>query len=545
MHVMTSLNAINGVATSADPELVDGLLRNFSDSWNFTGFVVTDYGGWEGISGAAGAFGNHGCTNPNARQDVCCKDNKCAALKGVQAGLDSDGGGNLALQETPGLVASGALSSERIAMSFRRLMRQRVRLGMFDPPTANGYNFLAFETVESAAHVELARLAAQKAICLYQNRAPAALGDDDEEDDEEDEAGVATEVTSERAFWMASQNSNATLPLSLSRMLAKPGSVLLAGWTADDGDNLMGNYVEHTDRGGVNASILAGLAQALGAPMPSPPPPGGDDSATSPLVWEPGCSDSSCPETDVVRRVKAHAAAKVADVTILVLGLNHNSKNDDNSNGKGGNGKGGTHENEGSDRQTIAFPPGQLSLAAELSAKHTGTPLVCVLVHGGSLAPATLMRDCDAIVDLWYPGDMGGHALADVLFGRVSPAGRTTQTWYTSDETMPKQGLMTMRPDGDSPGWTYRYYNKKPAIPFGFGLSFTEFKYSGLTLDAATPADPCAPIGVNVTVANVGKMDSDEVVQCYIKQPNASTGIYTSNPPGACDFCSFSLTDCL
>ena len=180
-------------------------------------------------------------------------------------------------------------------------------------------------------------------------------------------------------------------------------------------------------------------------------------------------------------------------------------KNDDNGNGKGGN-VARTHENEGSDRKTIAFPPGQLSLAASLSAKHTGTPLVCVLVHGGSLAPATLMRDCDALVDLWCtrstpfcfappcvhypycdrsdatparivaltdPGDMGASALADVLFGRVSPAGRTSQTWYESDAAMPAQGLMTLRPaaDGSSSGWTYRYHNKRPAIPFGFGLS--------------------------------------------------------------------------
>ena len=75
-------------------------------------------------------------------------------------------------------------------------------------------------------------------------------------------------------------------------------------------------------------------------------------------------------------------------------------KNNDDGNGQGGN-VDSTHENEGHDRKTIAFPPGQLSLAASLSAQHTGTPLVCVLVHGGSLAPATLMRDCDAIVDLW------------------------------------------------------------------------------------------------------------------------------------------------
>lgn len=85
---------------------------------------------------------------------------------------------------------------------------------------------------------------------------------------------------------------------------------------------------------------------------------------------------------------------------------------------------------------------------------------------------------------------MGAHALADVLFGRVSPAGRTTQTWYESDETIPAPGVMKMRPDaagssvtaasllvdgdggpGGSSGWTYRYHNKRPAIPFGHGLS--------------------------------------------------------------------------
>lgn len=255
MHVMTSLNAVNGVATSADPDLVDGILRNFSDSWNFSGFVVTDYGGWEGIGGGPGAFGDHGCDNPNARKDTCCKDVECSALKGVQAGLDSDGGGMLALQQIPKLVSAGQLSEERIAMSFRRLMRQRVRLGMFDPPTSNAYNRLAFGTVESAKHSELARTAAQKAICLYQNRVAKATttmqqdeleveveGVDGAEGEGEDR-GQNEEGT--RAFWLASQNSNGTLPLNLAALSAKPHSVLLAGWTADDGDNLFGNYVQH------------------------------------------------------------------------------------------------------------------------------------------------------------------------------------------------------------------------------------------------------------------------------------------------------------
>jgi beta-glucosidase len=122
---------------------------------------------------------------------------------------------------------------------------------------------------------------------------------------------------------------------------------------------------------------------------------------------------------------------------------------------------------------------------------------------------------------------MGGHALADVIFGRISPAGRTTQTWYESDEAMPSQGLMRMRPteSNGSSGWTYRYHNKQPAIPFGFGLSFTRFSYSELRLNlsAAAGANPCATIGLQVKVTNVGGIDSDEVVQCYIKQPNATT----------------------
>ena len=161
----------------------------------------------------------------------------------------------LALQQIPKLVAAGQLSEERIAMSFRRLMRQRIRLGMFDPPTSNAYNRLEFGTVESAAHSELARTAAQKAICLYQNRVAKATtttqqdeleleveGVDGAEGEGEDR-GQNEEGT--RAFWLASQNSNGTLPLNLAALSAKPHSVLLAGWTADDGDNLFGNYVQH------------------------------------------------------------------------------------------------------------------------------------------------------------------------------------------------------------------------------------------------------------------------------------------------------------
>jgi hypothetical protein len=222
------------------------------------------------------------------------------------------------------------------------------------------------------------------------------------------------------AFWLESLNTNATLPLDLAALAGRPGSVLLAGFTADDGDNLFGNYVQHTDRGGRNASILAGLARALGAPLPGPD--GGAVAAAGPLAYHPACSDSACPATDLVLRAEAHAAAKVASVTVLVLGLTHNAKNNDDANG--GKNVDSTHENEGHDRKTVALPPGQLALAAELSARRTGAPLVCVLVHGGSLAPATLMRDCDAIVPPRDSDPQGLFLGPRKYFAIVNPYGK-------------------------------------------------------------------------------------------------------------------------
>ena len=200
-----------------------------------------------------------------------------------------------------------------MALSFRRLMRQRIRLGMLDSPTSNAWNRLAFATVEDAAHTQLARKAAQESICLYHNRAPAAAKA--EPQGQGDEEG--------RALFVASQNRNATLPLDLPKLKAVSGSVLLAGWMADDGDELCGNYVQHTDRGGVNASILAGLSQALGVPLPT--------TRAGALVHEVACSSAACSANDTELRAKATKSAKAAHVTVLVLGLTHNAKNNDDA----------------------------------------------------------------------------------------------------------------------------------------------------------------------------------------------------------------------
>ena len=126
---------------------------------------------------------------------------------------------------------------------------------------------------------------------------------------------------------------------------------------------------------------------------------------------------------------------------------------------------------------------------------------------------ASLLTDCDAIVDTWFPGAQGGNGFADVLFGVVSPAGRTPQTFYQSNNDLP--GMDNM--DVYNPGITYRYWKKNVSLPFGFGLSYTTFSYSDISVSNDSPA-ACDTIYVSVLVKNTGTRDSDEVVQLYVKQ---------------------------
>eukprot|EP01051_Picozoa_sp_SAG22_P009236 SAG22_NODE_755_length_7442_cov_2.270598_4_plen_304_part_00 len=174
------------------------------------------------------------------------------------------------------------------------------------------------------------------------------------------------------------------------------------------------------------------------------------------------------------------------------------------------------YEREGHDRTSIALAGNQYALAAALA--KSGTPVLCVLIHGGSIKLGSLREDCTAIVDAWFPGQQGGAGLADVVFGKVSPAGRSPQTFYADDSDLPAEGDMDLYA---GLGTTYRYFRGQPTIPFGFGLSYTTFRYTGLTLNT-TAIDHCESVGATVVVTNTGKVDSDEVVQLYVKTPNAT-----------------------
>jgi beta-glucosidase len=169
---------------------------------------------------------------------------------------------------------------------------------------------------------------------------------------------------------------------------------------------------------------------------------------------------------------------------------------------------------KGGDRTRLSIPADQGKLLQALKA--TGKHVVLVLVGGSALSVDWEEKNLPAIVDAWYPGEEGGNAVADVLFGDYNPAGRLPITFYKSVKDLPPFEDYDMSPDSLGHGRTYRYFEGKPLYPFGFGLSYTKFAYSELATSGKT-ARTNDTIKVMVNVKNVGERDGDEVVQLYVK----------------------------
>ena len=162
----------------------------------------------------------------------------------------------------------------------------------------------------------------------------------------------------------------------------------------------------------------------------------------------------------------------------------------------------------GGDRTDIRLPETQRKLLEALHA--TGKPVVLVLTTGSALAVDWAKQNLPAILVAWYPGQRGGNAVADVLFGDANPAGRLPVTFYKADEKLPAFDDYAMR------GRTYRYFDGEPLFAFGHGLSYTSFAYSGLALDR-TRVGAKQAVEVSVKVKTTGARAGDEVVQLYLK----------------------------
>ncbi|HVY24669.1 MAG TPA: glycoside hydrolase family 3 C-terminal domain-containing protein [Steroidobacteraceae bacterium] len=198
----------------------------------------------------------------------------------------------------------------------------------------------------------------------------------------------------------------------------------------------------------------------------------------------------------------AVAAARSADVVIFVAGLSPRVEGEEMK----------VHAEgfSGGDRTSIALPAPQQQLLERISA--TGKPVVLVLMNGSALGINWADQHVPAIVDAWYPGGEGGTAVAQLLAGDFSPAGRLPVTFYKSVDQLPAFNDYSMS------NRTYRYFNGQPLYPFGYGLSYTTFAYS----NARVSNDSIAANGevkVSVDVTNSGSMDGDEVVQLYVDHP--------------------------
>jgi beta-glucosidase len=212
------------------------------------------------------------------------------------------------------------------------------------------------------------------------------------------------------------------------------------------------------------------------------------------LVWS---------KVDLKPQPEAVAAARDADVVVAVVGITSELEGEEMPVSEEGF--------KGGDRTSLDLPKPEQDLLEAVAA--TGKPLVVVLTNGSALGVNWAKEHASAILDAWYPGEEGGAAVAETLSGRNNPAGRLPVTFYKNVSQLPPFESYAMK------GRTYRYFEGTPLYPFGYGLSYTTFTYSGLTLPVRAVAAG-NPVVAEVTVTNLGKKAGDEVAQLYLEFPN-------------------------
>ncbi len=201
-------------------------------------------------------------------------------------------------------------------------------------------------------------------------------------------------------------------------------------------------------------------------------------------------------------------AARKADVVVMMMGLSPALEGEEMPVKVEGF--------AGGDRTDIALPRPQEALLERIQA--LGKPVVLVLLNGSAVAVNWAKEHVPAILEAWYPGEEGGTAIADVLFGDYNPSGRLPVTFYKSVRDLPRFDDYRME------GHTYRYFRGEPLFSFGYGLSYTTFAYSSLRLSAAT-LSPEQTLTVTVDVRNTGTLAGDEVVQLYVSDLAASAPV--------------------
>ena len=161
----------------------------------------------------------------------------------------------------------------------------------------------------------------------------------------------------------------------------------------------------------------------------------------------------------------------------------------------------------GGDRKQIELPQNQIEYVKRMREKIGNKPLIVIVTGGSAIAMPEIDSLADALLFAWYPGEQGGNAIADILFGKENPSGRLPVTFYKSTNDLPDFEDYSME------GRTYRYFKGDPLYPFGYGLSYTKFAYSNASISQED-----SQITFHVTVKNSGDYNGDEVVQVYARK---------------------------
>ncbi|MCL2808465.1 MAG: glycoside hydrolase family 3 C-terminal domain-containing protein [Treponema sp.] len=270
------------------------------------------------------------------------------------------------------------------------------------------------------------------------------------------------------------KNDNNILPLDSS-----PKKIVVTGPGAANSHTLFGNYFGVSSR---FITILEGLGEKV------------KDKFGICLDYVQGCLMYSENSKSLVH----YGEANIADIVIVVMGLDGAMEGEEGD---------AIASDSNGDRNTIELPPWQLKYLQKI--REAGKKIIMVLTGGSAIAyPEDLV---DAVIFAWYPGESGGKAVADIIFGDVVPSGKLPVTFYASTSQLPAYEDYSMK------GRTYRYMTEKPLYPFGFGLSYTTFRFD--SIDLCCPSISAGgKVMVSVTVSNVGKFDADEVVQIYISK---------------------------
>jgi len=462
--VMNSYSEIDGVPVGASREILTELLR---DEMGFGGTVISDY-----------------FTVPTLETYHHITDNRTeAAARALEAGIDLEVPSLSCYRQLDEALESGRIEMQTIDTAVQRVLRQKFELGLFEAPYVDAK--AAESAFDTADHRKLARTIAGKSIVLLKNegdllplskdiRSIAVVGPC------ADSARLLQgdyhwPTHAEVMFGRISENGTGEADQAapaMSRAANREGTA----------PNLAEMFVPHV-------TLLEGIRGAVGSGVE--------------VVHARGCD---VVDDDTSGIAEAANAASRADVAIVAVGTRSGLVD-------------GSTSGESSDRTDLRLTAAQRELVEAVVA--TGTPTAIVLINGGILAIPEIAEAVPAIVEAWLPGEEGGNAIADVLFGDVNPSGRLPVSLPRSVGQMPL--FYNHKPSGGRTNWRTHYVDS-PATPlysFGHGLSYTSFEYSDLQLDADEIAAD-GSLALSCRVTNVGEQAGDEVVQVYLHDVVAS-----------------------